>query len=424
MKNSNDYFEAIRPPDKNLQWPSIKNGSHSQRRRRLWLCAVLFVIATIVLSHNAVAQTPPPGTIGIVPKQFKYDISAQRTDSGDIIEFTPMNIRWTLTVTKFGIVGPDPEPIDISICPVINSPDFQFQCAEVRRASPGRTYRGTMNVPGPPAGRQSPLRIVALKRGKGEEYGKRIPVGETEVRVDAAARYDVSLASFDLLTTRSASTDTVWITFQGIIKSDPPHPSDSEDGCRVVGFNWCVFNQKYGDVHDSGVKIVENVRIGPYDLVPEREKELRILFYLDNHGDSHWQSIGLGVANGFSKAGMVALSAYGGVSGNSNTGSFASGLDSVMEQFHDATFASCDGKLAEDVVVIANTTRANQPQNTLDAFTKGTGKFTSPVLNNGVPKIYHETDGDFRCDRRGGKYTVTYAVDRTSWRDWGFQPRW
>jgi hypothetical protein len=396
--------------------------------------AILVLLAAFALAHTAISEASPTPTpnafvsemIHPVPKQLSYEITAQRIGTGDIIEFTPMNISWTLTVGKFGIVGPDPTPVDISVCPVINSPDSQFKCAEIHNASPGRTYRGTMSVPAPPAGKQSALRIVALKSpGTGsEDYGQRISVQETAVRVDAAARYDVALTSFEMLTTRSTSTDTVWLTLQGLIKSDPPHASDSPDACKLAGFNWCVFNQKYGDVHDSGVRIVENLRIGPYDLVPEREKDLRILFYLDNHGDSPWQAIGLAVANGFSKAGMIALGAYGGLAGNSNTGSFASGLDSVMEQFHDAAFASCDGKLAEDVVILANTTIANQSQNTLDAITRGAGTFTSPVLNNGVPKIYNETDGDARCDKRGGKYTVTYAVYRTSWRDWGFQPRW
>lgn len=397
---------------------------------------ISLLIGAILLPHTTMAQTPSPTPArnafpvselnSGIPKQLTYDISAQRMGTGDIIEFTPMNISWTLTVGKLGIVGPDPTPVDISICPVINSPDSQFKCAEIHRASPGRTYRGTMTVPAPPAGRQSALRIVVLKSAdtRGEDYGQKTPVKDASVRADVAARYDVALTSFEMLTTRSTSTDTVWLTLQGLIKADPPHPSDSPDACKLAGFNWCVFNQKYGDIHDSGVRVVDNLRIGPYDLVPEREKDLRILFYLDNHGDNVAQEIGLAVANGFSKAGMIALGAYGGLSGNNSIGSFASGLDSIMEQLHTAETASCDGKLAEDIVIIANTTVANQSQDTLDAFTKANGTFTSAVLNNGVPKIYNETDGDFRCDRRGGKYTVTYTVYRTSWRDWGFQPRW
>ena len=77
------------------------------------------------------------------------------------------------------------------------------------------------------------------------------------------------------------------------------------------------------------------------------------------------------------------LGAYEGREWNSSTGSFASGLDSIMEKLHSAEFASCDGKLAQDIVIIPNTTLANQSQNTLDAFTKPNGTFTSGCLNTG-----------------------------------------
>ncbi len=415
---------------------------------KMWLFVAAFSICALIITVKAQSPTPTPRKMngitnvvqsevpspsptptpnscplcGTQQKQFAYNLSVERVGSGDIIEFTPMNIKWTLTVKEFGISGPDPTPVDIRICPVIFSPDFQSQCAQISNASPGRIYKGRLTVSAPPAGKQSPLRMVVLASQTREVPD--IPVGEAAVKLDVAARYDVSMASFNLLTTRSTKTDTVWLSLQGLVKSTPLHASDNEEACKLVGFNWCVINQYFGNVEDSGVKIVNNLRVGPYDLVPEREQDLRFLFYLDNHGTNISQEIGLAVANGFSKAGMVILGAYGAAGGGIGTGNFPTELDKIMEDLHSAEFASCDGKLAADMVVIANTTIANQPQNTLDAFTKGNGTFSTAVLNNGVPKIYHETDGDFRCDRRGGKYTVTYTVHRTSWRVWGFQPRW
>ncbi len=409
----------------------------------MWLFVATFSICVLIIAVKAQSPTSTPNKTGggnnvknkppnptptpapipckglgcTQPKQFAYNLSVERLGSGDIIEFTPMDIKWSLNVTEFGISGPDPTPVDIRICPVIFSPDIQSQCPQISNARPGRTYKGRMTVATPPAGKQSPLRVVVLMSpttGEGLEFA----VGEAAVKLDVAARYDVSMASFNLLTTRSTKTDTVWLSLQGLVKSTPLHASDNQEACKLVGFNWCVINQYFGDVEDSGEKIVNNLRVGPYDLVPEREQDLRILFYLDNHGTDHSQETALAVANGFSKVGMVILSAY---QGNSGT---ASELDNVMGQLHEVGTASCDGKLAGDIVVIANTTIASQPQNTLDAFTKGNGTFTTAVLNNGIPKIYRETDGDFRCDRRGGQYTVTYSVHRTSWRVWGFQPRW
>lgn len=378
--------------------------------------------------------TPPPGAApaqgpagaggaSAVPKRLTYEITAERVGGGHTIEFTPVDIRWALTVAQIGLVGPDPEPANISICPVIKPPDSELQCGEVSVARPGRTYRGTLSALAPPAGRQSPLRLVALKRADTvEDYGLRTVVAETAVPVDVAARYEVAVSSFEVISTRSTSTDTVRITLQGLIKSEPPDDSDNPEACNVAGFNRCVLFKKYADVQD-GVHFVKDVRVGPYDLVPEREKDLRALFYLINVGDEKWQEIGEGVANGFSKAGMVVLGAYGafggGNSGSGNTGGFATQLDGAMGQLHDVGTASCNGDLARDLVVFTNTTQSNQPQNTLAAFTSenGTYKFTPDV-------VYLNKDGDFRCHRNGGKYQVTLTVHRTSWREWGFRPLW
>jgi hypothetical protein len=95
-----------------------------------------------------------------------------------------------------------------------------------------------------------------------------------------------------------------------MINSVPQHASGNSEACHLAGFNWCIFNQKYGDVHNSGVRTLNNFRVGPYDLVPEREKDLRIMFYLDNHSDNKSAEKIVAVANAFSKAGMVILSAY------------------------------------------------------------------------------------------------------------------
>lgn len=208
---------------------------------------------------------------------------------------------------------------------------------------------------------------------------------------------------------------TCWISLQGQVKSNPPHPSDSENGCHIAGFAWCITNQWYGDAGDGSHEI-RDVRVGPFTLVPERQSDLRFLFYLDNHGTSIAQEIGLGVANAFSKVGMLALGGYGLASGKSGAGGIATQLDSAMEQLHSAEFASCDGKLADGIVLISNKSIDNLPQFTLDAFTRANGEFSITL-----PEIYRNKDGDFRCDRRGGAYMVTYTIYRTSWRDWGFK---
>jgi len=414
-------------------------------------------VAFAVIALSAVAQDPPPcrlckkqmgngalsagkqtmegkggtqgtgetqgtgGTQGkgtLVQKSLSYNLAAARVGSGDVVEFTPMDVSYTLTVGVIGIGGPDPTPTDIEICPNVRSLDPPTVCAKIPSAVPTKTYKGTISVPAPVAGLQSPLTIVATAPPPPPppEFTQRKVVAEAVIPVDVGANYDVAITSFETITTRATSTDTVWTSLQGIIKSSPPHPSDNPEACQLAGFSWCVKGSKSID-SDGGKHDVPDVRVSPYFLVPGREQDLRFLFYLQNVGGNPWQAIGEGVANGFSKAGMIILGAWGAASENSSTGSFAGQLDSIMEKAHNAEFASCDGDVATDVVVIPNVVLANQPQFTLDAFTRSAGVFSTTV-----PKVYENTDGDFRCDRRGGKYRVSYTVYRTSWREWGFWP--
>jgi hypothetical protein len=192
-----------------------------------------------------------------------------------------------------------------------------------------------------------------------------------------------------------------------MVKSQPPHLSDNEDACRLVGFNWCKMNVKYGDVQD-GLHLVNNVRVGPYLLIPEVEMNLRFLFTVYNFGDSYTARLGEAIANGFSTAGMIFLK------GADTTGSDAAeSLDEAMKALHAAAFAGCDGYMAVDTVVLVNQTVPEQPDATLDALTRATG-----VYRPAATKIYEGgqyADGNTRCGA-GGRYKVTYAVHRTSWR--------
>jgi hypothetical protein len=363
---------------------------------------------------------PPNQKAGeAVPKKLKYTLSLARTGEGDVLEFMAVDVSWTLSVDVVGNFGPNPVPEDVDICPAVMPPgqDLSSVCAHVAQASASKTYPGKLTVPAPPAGKQSPLRMVVLKRAPGvEDYGQRIAVGEGSVSMDVAARYEIAVSSFEVLTTRSTSSDTIWISLNGLIKADPPHFSDNPEACKTVGFTtWCLFNQSAGTVGD-GLHAVANARVFPYDLVPERESDLRFSFDLDNHDHNPAQEIFVAVANGFSKAGMIVLSAYSAESGNQG-GSVAAQLDTAMEAMHSSMAASCDGQVAADVVILTNKTIGNQTQFTLDNLTRGTG-----VYSGTAPEIYRNIDGDLRCDRRGGAYRVSYTITRTSWQAWGFKP--
>jgi hypothetical protein len=271
------------------------------------------------------------------------------------------------------------------------------------------------------AGENSPIRLVVLGApDQGEDYGG-VRLAEGEVMTPVAARYDIAISGFEVVTSRSNQTDTQWFVLQGMVNSDPPHPSALPDAGRLAGFHWVQPPHCVGDFGD-GKHVVNDIRVGPYDLVPEREKDLRFLFYLDNIGDRHQEEIAAGVANGFSKVGMVILGGYSASQGSAGGQSFATELDNVMQQMHSAATASCDGRLAADIRVLTNVTLVNRPDLTLEALTRASGTF-SETLPNDVD-TYANKDGDFVCDRRGSHYRVTYTIHRTSWVPWATQVEW
>jgi hypothetical protein len=116
--------------------------------------------------------------------------------------------------------------------------------------------------------------------------------------------------------------------------------------------------------------------------------------------------LGEEIANGFSKAGMIILT------GTAHSGA-AQPIDQQMTSLHKAAFAGCDGLMAVDARTLVNQTIPDNPNQTPDVRTRDTGEY-----HPGPSQIYEDgeyQDGNTRCGA-GGKYRVTYAVYRTSWR--------
>lgn len=352
----------------------------------------------------------------LYPKSLSFDLTVTRVEQSQLLEHSPVQVRYRLTVSTAGIVGPDPGPTSARVCPSLMWP--QHACVELPSVVSGKTYSGQLTAFTSFAGARSGITLVVQTPPpeNGAEFAPWVTQDEATVLTPVAARYEIAITGFDVQTSRSTYIDTQWLLLQGMVKTDPPlppHPSMREDACFLQGFNWCTPLKKLGDNGD-GVHAVTVSRVGPYYLVPEQESELRFLYYLDNIGDNPAQEIGLGVANGFSKAGMVILGAFSAAQGSSQGGAFATTLDGVMEQFHSTAFASCDGKLADEIVVLPNKTLIpNQPELTLEARTHATGQLV--VTSPSPTDAFRNKDGDFRCDRRGGQYRVTYTIDRTSW---------
>lgn len=214
------------------------------------------------------------------------------------------------------------------------------------------------------------------------------------------ARYEVAVDDFEILHTRSTLEDTIDLYLQGIVVADPPHPSSREDACSLEGNHFCINKSHYGDA-DDGHHPLTTARVGPFDLTPEVEQELRFQYTVFNLGDNYARDVLAAIANGISTGGMIALKAY-----NSSSGSFADSLDGAMGNLHDAWAASCDGTAAADARIWSNVALTNVE--TLDALTRDSGVYRRTIQN------YMEKDGNLVCGP-GGNYSVTFAVYRTSW---------
>jgi hypothetical protein len=375
--------------------------------------------ASVAFAQRLDAQ---PGVIGgtAVPRKLVYQLTVTRSGNDTLLEFTPVTVRFAMTASVAGVTGATPPAKPAKVCAKVTR-EFTT-CRSFPAVVPGRTYSGQIVAVTSYAGVKSPVRLIVTVPAIGtEDFGQRDTVEQGEVIIPVKARYDVAITGFNVVTSRSPRTDTQWLMLNAMVKSDPPHASDSETACHLAGFTWCVGPVKYGDGGD-GQHNVRNVRVGPYDLVPEVERDLRFLFYLDNIGDNASAETALGVANGFSKVGMIALSAYSTSEGKSGGSGFATQLDGVMSAMHSSATASCDGQLATDMVQIPNKTIANRPDLTLDAHTRQRGVYR--VTMPRVTDVYTGKDGDFRCDRRGSKYRVDYAVRRTSWKEWATKVEW
>lgn len=350
-----------------------------------------------------------------VPKFINYDLKITKVAEGDYNELSPVQVNYEFTATPSGISGPQPTIPTVWICPEFqNEAALGGQCKTISAPGPGRTYRSSIMAISPWAGLASKVRIVALTAdtSTNEDYGNRIVQASANASLPTAATYRVNFDGFELITTRSASTDTVWLDMQGLVNPNPLPPSVAERACELAGYNWCIRANYYGDAHDSGYRATPDRWIGDFRLTPEKEDSLHFYYSLYNLGDHKWEEIAKGIGDGFSKVGLVILTAYGAWSGQSGYGLGATVIDDQMEKLHAAGTADCDGPLANDRVEILNKSVDASNANTLDGLTRLTGKKAfEPTY------VYFNKDGDYRCDRSGSRYKIRWSLARTSWKN-------
>lgn len=362
------------------------------------------------LSPSSVSIQPPSARLIHVAPQYTLAITS--VPSQRVTELTPVTVGFTFEMQASPLTSSD----TIYVCSAF--PDANLPCYKIQAPRNNQQYVGTVQATAPWAAVHAPLHLVAFcncwpTTGAGE-FPETEYLADATKDVESAATYTLSFDGFTPKDTRSHQTDTVWLNLQGQITTTPPSPPDittSPNACKYVGENWCLMGAFLEQAHTSHYHPVSDKQVSSFRLTPEKESDLRVLFFLYNLGHSGGYQLADSIANGFSDAGEIILGTY---TGNSAT---AQQLNNYIQKLNGALTASCDGPLALDVQIFNNQSVDGSNLDTLDNLTRGTGAFSySP------PTVYHYKDGDAICDHRGSSYTVNLTVHRTSWRNWSELP--
>ena len=169
--------------------------------------------------------------------------------------------------------------------------------------------------------------------------------------------------------------------------------------CSIEGSTYCIAFAPQGDVND-GDHVVRNVSVGSFDLVPEISTNIAFEFDLENLGQPYEEGAFRDIFNLQSQAAAGILNAL--MSGsNFNT------LDSFAQKIH--SLGGCDGPLVAVAKRLFNKTDPNLVGvQTLDALTRGSGRFTNAT------EVIVGPDSQTGCGKNS-MYTVTWSLIRTSW---------
>lgn len=368
-------------------------------------CALFCIHAT------ALAQCQPwPACrlTEVLPKSLSYSLSISVPNTGHVVELTPIDVAFTISAKTIGLAGPEPTPKHVVVCPAVQRAGVT-KCTVIPTLRSGQTRSGTIKAVAPWAGKNAGLRVTAT-----------IPFGpvvqEAVATFPVYAVYSVQLDGFELFTTKSLVTDTVYASMQGLVTSSPPSLSSSADKCSLVGFTWCALAVGPVEAEDSKFYPMtgqHTTAIGQFHLIPEVQDDLRFFFELRNAGHSRFQKIAMKTGEAFSGVGEIFLSGASsmGKSTVSGTSGVADKLNSFMSDLHGDMFGSCDGLLGRQVFIFRNKREPEAPNANLDAFTKATGEYRgeSDML---------KTEFESPCDSRGSAYKGRYTVRRDSWAGW------
>jgi len=381
-----------------------------------WRMSLVLVVSVLGIVPITRAELPPGE--GQVPQETRvYDLQIVGVSpSAGVREHQQVQVRFQLGVTlREG--GGDLKPLSAAVCPTSDKgtcfviPDVQLQTyvgvieAQAPTAGAGAKVRIQLVTPPPCVG--SPTCTVELMSHLDVKPVTNNNGTDTiaEFTMPVAARYEVGITSFQVYRPRAMTLDTVKISLRSGLQGDPV----SSGPCDVVTANFCRVNVAEGDHGSTGVLslrnvppvLVNDIRVGPYDLIPEVSENLVFQYDVENLGMQYEQKALQQILDAMS------LAAAGILDGLMNSSGVGSGPFDKLDSFANKIqgLDQCDGPVAVDGVVLLN--KHFPGLQTLDILTRDTGVYSSAA------KMYEGTDS-VGC---GGNsvYSVTWTVFRTSW---------
>jgi|SRR5580765_8514427 len=369
------------------------------------ILVLILGFSTAIYPSLASAQCPPNCGPVVTPLHFfyTYDLQITSVSPPPYVENQPITVGYRLIVGKAGLVGDLPLPREGSICGARRGDT----CINIGQLTVGRTATGTVQSTAL-AGANSPIVIRLMSPHPCPPGGECFDTDELanqSASRPVAARYMVSIDGFTISRTRAVHEDSVKIDLMGTV--DGQRSADS-DACSVLGPpTYCVQHVPQGDRND-GTFPASGVVVGPYDVIPEVDSDLKFAYVTLNFGTSYNQVVAKKIFNFISDGTAAGLNAYS--SSNGGSGGW-DGANAFTHKINELEFGGCDGPVAVDAVSVLNKTIAGNNQSTLDALTRNTGRLTKTWPADGGVYEVESQDG---CGK-SSRYKITWSVTRTSW---------
>ena len=338
-----------------------------------------------------------------VPRQYAYDLQITSIADGPYLENQPVSVNYTLTVRTFGVARELPAPVRGTICGARKA-----DCKSLGSLSEGRVINGSVSTSAV-AGANSPFKISVIAPqvcAAGEECFGTTEVSEAAISRPVAARYMLSIDQFTVLIPRSYQEDTVLVNLFGRVDGQR---SAEADACQIEGPpRFCAINIPQGD-YSAGTFPATGNAVGPFDLIPEIDPDLKFSYVLLNFGTSYEQRVAEKIFNGISDFTSAGLTAYTGSQGG-DSGSW-DGLNAFTHRINGIQFGGCDGPVAVDMITALNRAIAGNVAATIDARTGANGIWSAKGPRD---LDFYEIESQDGCGR-SGRYRVQWTIRRISW---------